>query len=149
MTAARYYVDTTVFLAAAGPTHHPNHAACAALMSAVAEERITAHICTETLVECLHAAAWHQARSHGLQLLPLLQTLFPQPITLTAAMIESSVDLLSKYPRLGIRTALHASTALAAGCHEIISLTPDYGMIAGIRRWEPAQIVDGQRSRAR
>lgn len=149
MTPPRYYLDTSVILVAAGPPEHPEHDTCTALMNAIADAQVLAQISSETLVECLHAATWHQARSQGLALIPLLQTLFPHPIPLTGAMVDESVLLLRKYPRLGVRAALHASAAQAAGSHDIISYTSDFGLIAGMRRWEPGQVVDGQRSKAR
>ena len=144
-----YYLDTTVVLIAAGPTDHPQKDACSALLTMIAEDRCSAHLSVETLTECLHAATWHQARHLGLEAVRHLSLLFPHPIPITGIVLSGTVQLLQAHPRLGARAALHASAAQTVDCQEIISFDTDFGLIPGFRRWEPAQIVAGQASKAR
>ena len=143
------YLDSSIVLAAAGPAASPHQAASARVLEAIANGDFAAVISSEVLVECLHAAQWRHARRQGLDLISNLQVLFPHPIPCTGAALAEATDLLRRHPRVGIRAGLHAVLAQGTDTTEILSFDADFGLIPGLRRWEPDQVLDGQRSRAR
>jgi predicted nucleic acid-binding protein len=135
----RYYLDSTVILAAAGG-ESPDKASAQQVLQAMAQSRINLVVSSEAIVECLHACAWSQARAGGLALIEHLLVLAPHPVALTAAMLRDARHLLEQQPRLGIRAGLHAACARATGCTDILSYDEDFGLVAGLRRLTPAML---------
>lgn len=143
-----YLLDTSVILAAMTATH-PQQSASRALVEILMEPPWPIQITAESLVELLHIAAWQGDRQTGAHLIDRLLVLFPQPITLSPAILRRAAALTQRQGRLNLRAALQAACAESIDCQDIISFDEDLGLVAGLRRWEPDQVLAGHRSKAR
>jgi predicted nucleic acid-binding protein len=131
------YIDTSILLRAAGLAHEASDQACRQIVTAIGTGRLDAVISCETLQELLHTADWRQSRAKGLELTDLANQLFPHVRPVSSTTLQLACDYVRKYPRLGVRIALHVSAMQESGVSEVISEDLDYGLVSGIRRLSP------------
>ncbi len=136
MTAA--YIDTSILLAAASEGEAE---ASRRVVAAVGDGRLEGVISAEVLQELLHMASWRQSRAQGLLLVDIAGKLFPHARPVGAATVARAAELLRTTPRLGTRIAIHAAAMAEAGVRDVVSLDPEFGLVSGIRRLDPADAV--------
>jgi len=136
----RIFLDTNVFLYAAGRPH-PEHAACVAVLQRVAAGSLDATSSTEVVQEILHVLSRRGRREQALMLARGLIALFPDLLSVTRGDVSSACILLDQYPRLSARDALHASTMLRNGIDTIVSADADFDSVDGIRRVTPSALT--------
>lgn len=132
----RTFVDTNVFLYAAG-TAHPHRDPCARVLRRIADGVIEATINSEVLQEILYVLARRNRRGDGVTLARRVAELFPDLLPVGRAEVLQACELVHRYPRLPVRDAVHAATMLCNGIKRIVSVDSDFDQIREIRRVEP------------
>jgi hypothetical protein len=133
----RTFLDTNVFFYAAG-AQHPMRDSCAAVLRKVAEGKLEATVNSEVLQEILYVMSRRGRREDGINLAGHVAALFPDLLSVTRDDILEACILLSRYPKLPVRDAVHAATMTRNDIRRIISVDSDFDAIAGIRRIDPA-----------
>ncbi len=132
----RVFLDTNVFLYAAGRAHAERDA-CASVLRRVADGSLDATVNTEVIQEILYVLARRGRRDEGLGLAGNVAALFPDMLPVTRDDLLTAFQLLRQYPRLPVRAAVHASSMLRNGLRTVISVDPHFDQISEIRRVAP------------
>jgi uncharacterized protein len=132
----RAFIDTNVFLYAAGGVH-PQRARCVQVLRNLAEGKLDGIINSEVVQEILYVVSRRGRLDDALTLAAHVSSLFPNLLPVTRGDILEACNLLRRYPRLSIRDAIHAATMTQNGITQIISVDHDFDQIEGIRRIEP------------
>jgi predicted nucleic acid-binding protein len=135
----RVFLDTNVFLYAAGRAH-PDREGCVHVLRQVAEGALDATVNSEVLQEILYVLARRGRRADGLTLAQHVAALFPDLLPVMRDDLLVACDLLRRYPSLPVRDAVHAATMLRNGLREVISVDQDFDQIEEIRRIAPATV---------
>jgi len=133
----RTFLDTNVFLYAAGG-EHPHRDACARVLRKVAEGSLEATVNSEVMQEILYVLSRRGKREDAVTLAGHVASLFPDLLPVTRDDILGACDLIRRHPRLPVRDAIHAATMLNNGVQRIISVDPDFDQVPEVRRIEPA-----------
>jgi len=132
----RTFIDTNIFLYAAGKPH-PQREGCVRVLRRVADGTLDATVNSEVIQEILYVL-WRRGRSEdALTLASHVSSLFPEMLPVTRGDMQKACELLRLYPKLPVRDAIHAATMTQNGIHQIISVDTDFDQIEGIRRIEP------------
>ena len=131
------FLDTNVFLYAAGRAHAERNA-CANVLRRVADGSLDATINTEVLQEIFYVLARRGRREDALTLAGNAAALFPDMLPVTRDDMLSAVDLLRQYPKLSVRDAVHAASMLRNGLRTVVSVDTDFDQISEIRRVAPS-----------
>lgn len=135
----RVFLDTNIFLYAAGRAH-PQRDACARLLRRVADGALEATINTEVVQEILYVLTRRGRRKEALTLARHLEALFPDMLPVTREGMSEALNLLEKNPGLSVRDAVHAATMICNGLLTVVSVDPDFDRIPGIRRIAPGSV---------
>ncbi len=135
----RVFLDTNIFLYAAGRAH-PERDACARLLRRVADGSLEATINTEVVQEILYVLTRRGRRKEALALARHIESLFPDLLPVTREDMNEALRLLEKHLRLSVRDAVHAATMLRNGLDTVASVDPDFDQIPGIRRIPPGSV---------
>ena len=130
------FLDTNVFLYAAG-ADHPRREACVRALHKVSEGTLQATVNSEVLQEILYVLSRRGRRQDAVTLANHVASLFPDLLPVTREDILGACDLIRRYARLPVRDAIHAATMLRNGLKEIISVDQDFDQIREIRRIDP------------
>ncbi len=128
------FVDTSVFLLAAGGTH-PDRDPCRAFLARTRDQRARLHVSVEAVQEfvfhrlCHNGAGDADAEARALADSCVLHSFDPDVLAGALELIAAS--------QLRGRDAVHAATALAAGFSSIVSLDKDFDEIADLDRVHP------------
>ncbi len=133
----RVFLDTNVFLYAAGKGHAEREA-CARVLKRVADGSLDATTNTEVVQEILYVLARRGRREDALTLAGNVAALFPDMLPVTRDDLLSAVDLLRQYPRISVRDAVHAASMLRNGLRTVVSVDPDFDQISEVRRVVPS-----------
>jgi hypothetical protein len=133
----RTFIDTNVFLYAAGGAH-PQREGCARVLRRVAEGTLEATVNSEVIQEILYVLSRRGKRTDALALASHVSSLFPDLLPITRSDIQKACELLRLYPELAVRDAIHAATMMQNGIHQLISVDADFDQIRGIRRIDPS-----------
>jgi hypothetical protein len=131
------FLDTSVFLYAAG-RDHPEREACASLLRRVAAGSVQAVTSSEVLQELLHVLTRRGLRPEGLRLARDVAVLCAEVLPVTAEDMLECCDLLDRYPALGVRDAVHAACMLRNGITRIVSADAALDGVRSIRRLSPS-----------
>lgn len=134
----RVFLDTNIFLYAAGRPH-PERAACAEILRRVAAGALDATISTEIVQEVLYVLSRRGRRKEALVLARHLTALFPDLLPVTIHEMAESMRLLERHPTLPVRDAVHVATMLRNGLRTVISVDADFDQIPDIRRLPPGK----------
>lgn len=136
----RFLYDTNVFLYARG-TEHRYRAPCRAILRAASEGSIGGELTTELIQEHAHylvrrgvERATIRDECSGFSRFPVL------PVTL--ADMRIAADLFVLHPRLQMRDAVHAATAVNNGIHLIVSADRGFDDVPGFVRLDPMNALD-------
>jgi len=135
----RTFLDTNVFLHAAGGSH-PLKEACSRVLRKVADGSLEATVNSEVLQEIVYVLARRGRRADGTLLARHVAALFPDLLPVTRDDMLETCGLLERHPRLSVRDAVHAATMLRNGITSIVSVDPDFDRIPGIHRLAPAAV---------
>jgi len=133
------FLDTNVFLYAAGASH-PLREACARVLRRVAEGSLDATISAEVIQEILYVLIRRGRREDALRLASDLTSLFPDLLAVTRDDVAEACELLRRYPRLSVRDAVHLGTMLRNGLRTVVSVDSDFDQVSEIQRIEPSAI---------
>ncbi|MHB8654631.1 MAG: type II toxin-antitoxin system VapC family toxin [Terriglobia bacterium] len=133
------FLDTNIFLYAAG-TSHPHREACAKVLRRVADGTLDATINSEVVQEILYVLARRGRREDALTLARHLTALFPDLLAMTRDDVVGACDLLRRYPRLSVRDAVHVATMLQNGLTTVVSVDSDFDQVSEIRRVAPGGV---------
>lgn len=132
----RVFLDTNIFLYAAGRAH-PERDACARLLRRVADGSLEATVNTEVVQEILYVLTRRGRRQEALALARNVEALFPDMLPVTHNDMAEAIRLLEEHSGLSVRDAVHAATMLRNGLQTVASVDPDFDQIPGIRRIAP------------
>ena len=132
----RAFLDTNVFLYAAG-TAHPEKDACVHVLRRVADGSLEATTNSEVVQEVLYVLVRRGRREDGMALARRVAALFPDLLPVTRDDALGACDLLERYPKLSVRDAVHAASMIRNGIKRVISVDGDFDQIREIRRIEP------------
>ena len=132
----RVFVDTNIFIHAAG-AEHPLKAPCAELLRRAATGELDATTSAEVVQELHHVYRRRGLIRDGVQLARQVANLFPDLLPITRADVLRSGELLSAHPQLSPRDALHVATALNNQITTILSVDADFDQVPDIRRMDP------------
>ena len=135
----RVFLDTNIFLYAAGQAH-PQRDACAGVLRRVANGTIEATANSEVVQEILHVLVRRGRGEDGVALARHVAALFPDLLPVTAEDMRRACDLIERYPKLSVRDAVHAATMLGNGLEQVISVDEDFDQIREIRRVAPENV---------
>jgi hypothetical protein len=134
----RTFLDTNVFLYAAGAAH-PERDACVRVLRSVADGSLDATVNSEVVQEILYVLSRRGRRRDAIALAGHVAALFPDLLPVTRDDTLGACDLMSRYPRLPVRDAVHAATMLRNGIKRIISVDKDFDQVSEIHRLEPGR----------
>jgi hypothetical protein len=133
------FLDTNIFLYAAGPSH-PLRDACAKVLRRAADGSLDATINSEVIQEILYVLSRRGRRDDALKLAGHLTSLFPDLLAVTRDDVVGACQLLRRYPRLSVRDAIHVGTMLRNGVQTVVSVDSDFDQVSEIRRVGPGAI---------
>jgi len=133
----RAFLDTNVFLYAAGGSH-PEREACVRVLRKVADGSLDATVNTEVVQEILYVLVRRGRRKEAVTLARHVTDLFPDLLPVTRDDMVSACGLVQRYPRLPARDAVHAATMLRHGLKHVISVDTDFDQVRELRRIEPS-----------
>jgi len=133
----RTFLDTNVFLYAAGAPH-PQREACAAILQRVAAGTLDATVNSEVLQEILHVLSRRGRRKAATTLAGHVAALFPDLLPVTRDDVLEACKMIARDPTLPVRDAVHAATMLRNGLRRIVSVDHDFDRIPGIMRIDPS-----------
>ena len=129
-------VDANILMYAAGAPH-ANKAPSTRFLERVARGEVDATLDAETLQEILHRYRAIKRWKDGRRVYDLARQLFPDVVSISAAVLDRARMLLDDYPSLMARDALHAAVVLHEGLDSICSYDRDFDRIAELTRIEP------------
>jgi uncharacterized protein len=132
----RTFLDTNIFLYAAGGAHSQKEA-CARVLQRVADGTLEATVNSDVLQEILYVLSRRGKLNEAIRLIGYISDLFPDLLTVGKEDVLEACKLLRQAPNLSVRDAIHAATMKRNGLKRIISVDPDFDRIHGIRRLEP------------
>jgi hypothetical protein len=135
----RVFLDTNIFLYAAGPSH-PLREVCAKVLLRVADGALDATINSEVVQEILYVLTRRGRREDALTLAHHLTSLFPDLLPVTREDIAVACDVLRQYPRLSVRDAIHTATMLRNGLETVVSVDSDFDQVSQVRRLAPGAV---------
>ena len=138
----KYFLDTNVFMYAAG-REHPLKAPCVAVLRQVAQEKIEALINTEVLQEILYRYSAIGELERGLQLARLaVEQVGGDVLPVTLADMRRAFDLMARHgTTIKSRDAVHAATILNYGLTHLISADGHFDTIEGLTRVDPREAI--------
>ena len=113
-----YFLDTNIFLYAAGGDH-PYRKPCQRILRRVAEAELDATTSSEVVQEILYVLTRRGLRAQAVALARNILALFPALLEVGAGEMNAACDLLESTPKLPPRDAVQAATMLT---HEIVAI---------------------------
>jgi predicted nucleic acid-binding protein len=135
----RVFLDTNIFLYAAGRPH-PEREACAQTLRRVGDGSLQATVNTEVVQEILYVLTRRGRRTQALALARHVAALFPDLLPVAGEDVVEAFHLLERHPGLSVRDAVHTATMLRNGIRIVISVDPDFDQIPAIRRIPPRSV---------
>ncbi len=129
-------IDANILMYAAG-AEHPFKLPSTRLLERIARAEISANIDTETLQEILHRYRAIKRWPDGSLLYDLTRRIFPNPIPISAEILDRARELMDTSATLMARDALHAAVVQVKKLDAICSYDKDFDQVAFLRRVEP------------
>ncbi len=133
----RVFLDTNVFIYGAGAPS-PYKTECVALLQRVAAGELDATTSVEVVQEIHHVFRRRGRLAEGIALGREVLLLFPEILTITREDVVRAGALLTTWPQLSPRDALHAASALNHGIGTMVSVDKDFDQIEGLVRIDPS-----------
>lgn len=135
---AAIFLDANIFLYAMG-SDHPEKKPCVKLLDLVSGGRIEAVTSSEVLQEVLFARLKRGAREPALAAVRNVRDMVDEVLPVTGEDVLEACKMLSDYPVLDSRDAIHAAVARRYGITSIATVDRDFEHIKGLRRLTPTQ----------
>jgi predicted nucleic acid-binding protein len=131
-------LDTAVPMYAAG-TPHAYRDACQWVMTQISSGGVQEVIDAEVIQEILHRYGALGRYADAVTLARDLMTLVPQILPVTAADMQTAVNVFQQYAPRGMRArdAIHAAIMQNHGLIHIISADAHFDLVAGLTRLDP------------
>jgi predicted nucleic acid-binding protein len=136
MAAATIFLDTNVFLYAAGGGHELREP-CRRLLHRVGEGEVVATTSSEVVQEVLYVVARRGRTQEALALARAILDLFPDLLAVGRPEMTLACDLLERYTGLPVRDAVHTATMLTHDIGELRSADTHFDQVREIRRLSP------------
>ena len=131
-----YFLDTNIFLYAAGGDH-PYRQPCQHILRRVAEAELDATTSSEVVQEVLYVLMRRGLRTQAIALARNILAVFPALLEVGANEMNAACDLLESMPELPPRDAVHAATMLTHEIATIISADTHFDQLAQLKRIAP------------
>ncbi len=134
----KYFLDSNVFMYAAG-REHPLKAPCVAVLRRVAREELDVLTNAEVLQEILYRYGAVGELQQGLHLARLaVDQVAGEVLPVTLADMHRAFELVDRYGiEITARDAVHAATMLDNGLTHVITADRHFDIIEGITRLDP------------
>lgn len=135
----RLLVDTNVFLYARGGDH-PYRDPCRAVLRAAGEGKVELVASVEVFQELAHVLL--RQRSDRLGVVDEVDEArsLCRLYAFDRHVLQIALDLVARYEQLGVRDAVHAGTAIAAGVTSLVSADRAFDTVAEVRRIDPRDL---------
>jgi uncharacterized protein len=134
-----YFLDTNVFLYAAGG-EHPLRDPCQHILRRIADNELQATTSSEVVQEILYVLWRRGLRAEAVALARDILGLFPALLEVGARETVMACDLLTADPELPPRDAVHAATMLAHGVAAIITADTHFDRLDQVKRFPPNEL---------
>lgn len=131
--ATPIFLDTSVFLYAAGAEHEEKEP-CGALLRRIAEGAVSATTSVEVVQELVYVLGRRGRIGDGIRLARNVLALFPALLSVTRDDMLLACRLLEKVPGLPPRDAVHAATMRNNGLIAIVSSDRHFDAVSDLRR---------------
>lgn len=136
MRPNKVYLDTNVFMYAAGKPHSLKGPATS-ILRAVVDDRLNAVTSVETLQEIQHRYRHIGVPEVGFTMFDTLVQLMPgRIISVTLNDLVTARKVLQETPTLHAREAIHVGVALNHGISTVVSADKGFDAVEGVR-WVP------------
>ncbi len=136
MRTAPIFVDSNVFLYAAGDDH-PLESPCASIVTRIATGEVAATTSTEVVQEILHVVARRGMRAEAIRLARNVIGLFDEILPVTGETMSLACEIAGRHAGMSIRDAVHAAAMAGSGLGRILSADRHFDEIPGIERLDP------------
>ena len=130
------FIDTNIFMYAAGREHH-NKIPSVNLLHKIASKEIDACISVEVLQEILHRYRHIDRWKDGKSVYSLTRKIIPVILPIDSFIMEKCFELLNEYTNVMARDALHAAFCQINSITSMYSYDRDFDVFDGITRIEP------------
>lgn len=138
-SGSTFFVDTNVFIYAAG-ADHPLREPCAAILRSSLTRNLDLRTSVEVLQELLYRHLHVGQVDKGVEMCGEILTLLDPVLPVHPADLRLAMELLGRYPGIDSRDAVHAAVALNNGINQIVSSDRHFDRIKDIVRIDPAEI---------
>jgi uncharacterized protein len=130
------FIDTAVFMYAAG-SDHPLRASCRAVLARAVRGEIAAATSAEVIQELVHRYLSIRRDDAATSVAREVLASFAPVLPIDHAIVARLPELVSKYPGITTRDLVHVATCIEEGITDIV--TPDHGFdgVKEIRRIDP------------
>lgn len=132
-------IDTNIFIYAAG-RQHPLKDPCIIALSKIVEAPGNFNIDVEVLQEILHIYSARGELRKGVEMVGDLLVLFPNPFPVGKHEIVAATSLITRYPGISARDAIHAAVVAQHSLAGIVSTDGDFDQVAGCPRIAPGKL---------
>ncbi len=139
-------LDTNIVVYAVGRPHRYKQA-CVRLLEDVADGVGDFNVDAELLQEILYLYMARGERKLGLSACSDLLVMFPNPFPISRTEIVVAHELLSRYPHLLPRDAIHAAVVQANHLEGIVSADKVFDSIHNLERFDPLELHPPEGSR--
>ncbi len=133
------FVDTTVFMDAAG-TEHPLRGPSRAVLERIGGG-LEATTSVEVVQEIVHRYLAIGRAEVGIAMATAVMDLFAPVLPMTHATMRRVPALADRYPTLSARGLVHAATCLTEGIESIVSPDRGFDQLREIRRLDPVDLA--------
>lgn len=135
-----YFLDTNIFLYAAGGDH-PLRQSCQHILRRIVEAEFNATTSSEVVQEVLYVLTRRGLRTQALALARNILAVFPALLEVGADEMNSACDLLESMSELPPRDAVHAATMLTHGITAIITADTHFDQLTQVKRIAPDGVI--------
>jgi uncharacterized protein len=135
-----YFLDANILMYAAG-AHHALREPCRNALSRAVSHRTTLVTNSEVLQEIIY-------RYYSIRKAEIARVVYQTAVRLCVDVLPvteehtaRALELLSKYPRISPRDAIHIATMESAGIHSMLSTDRDFDDLEEIQRVDPEQFL--------
>jgi len=130
------FIDTNIFMYAAGREHH-NKIPSLNFLHKIAAGKIDACINVEVLQEILHRYRHINRWENGREVYSLTRKIVSAIFPVDTEIMKKCFDLMNQYPGIMARDALHIGFCQIHSITSFYSYDRDFDIIEGINRIEP------------
>lgn len=132
------FVDTAVFMYAAG-SDHPLREGCRDVLRNAQAGELDATTSAEVVQEILHRFTGTSRHADGIRLARSALSLFRPVLLIDHDVMARTSELAQRHAGARARDLVHVATCLAHGLEAIVSPDEDFDRIAEVRRIDPSR----------